>query len=135
LLPLVAVEEYIDLNPWDGLRFGILNPPAEGEFRGAIWNGQTYAVTVGSKRTALLRDRHLRFEADAGVVVREYEATPSRLSFYIICERAVRITSMELASGDYSLKLMGRGANTVKARDGRLTFDVPAGEHHVSLGQ
>jgi len=37
LLPLVALEQYADENPWDGLRFGALNPASDGEFRGVTW--------------------------------------------------------------------------------------------------
>jgi len=33
LLPLIALEQYIDVNHWDGLRFGIFDPPTSGEFR------------------------------------------------------------------------------------------------------
>ncbi|HXJ96324.1 MAG TPA: trehalase family glycosidase [Terriglobia bacterium] len=34
LLCLVALDQYIDENPWDGLRFGALDPPQEGTFSG-----------------------------------------------------------------------------------------------------
>ncbi len=33
LLPLLALEQYVDVNPWEGLRFGALNPASDGEFR------------------------------------------------------------------------------------------------------
>jgi hypothetical protein len=41
LLPLIATEEYIDENPWEGLRFGALNPASSGEFHGAVWENHT----------------------------------------------------------------------------------------------
>ncbi len=120
LLPLVATEEYIDQNPWDGLRFGVLNPSSAGEFRGAMWNGRTYNVTVGVRRTALVRDGSLRFEADAGVVVRNYQVETSRLSFSVTCERITRITTTEFSSGDFHLTIDGKATGIVKGQGGRM---------------
>jgi hypothetical protein len=134
LLPLIATEEYIDENPWDGLRFAILSPPSAGEFRGAMWEGHTYDITVGPQRTALFRDGHSRFEADAGVVVRKYQAESSRLSFSLTSERATRVTTTEFASGDFDLKIDGKTAGTLSVREGRISFEVPAGEHSIELG-
>ena len=94
LLPLIATEEYIDENPWEGMRFGILNPPSEGEFRGAIWEGHRYDITIGPQRTALVRDGQLRFEANAGVVVRTYQTEANRI-ILLSHERTGR-------AGDYS---------------------------------
>jgi mannosylglycerate hydrolase MGH1-like protein len=135
LLPLVATEEYIDENPWDGLRFGVLSPPSVGEFRRAIWEGHTYEITIGPQRTALVRDGHLRFEADAGVVVRKYQTETSHLSFSFTCERAVRVTTAEFASGDLHWKIDGKTAGKVSVSGGRISFDVPAGEHSVELSK
>ena len=64
LLPLVALEQYVDENPWDGLRFGALNPASDGEFRGVTWEGHTYAIAIGPEKTSLRRDGTVRFEAD-----------------------------------------------------------------------
>ena len=133
LLPLLATEEYIDHNPWDGLRFGILSPPSSGKFRGAIWNNHTYDVTLGVQRTALIRDGNLRFEADAGVVVRQYQIKTSRLSFSLICDRATRVTTTEFASGDFKLKIDGNATGVVRVQAGRISFDILPGEHQVEL--
>ena len=129
LLPLIATEEYIDENPWEGLRFGVVNPAASGEFRGSIWDNHTYDVTIGPNRTALARDGVLRLEADAGVVIRKYDVSPQKLSFAIRSEKPVRITSAEFASGDLELTIDGKSAGKLKAAASRVGFDVPAGEH------
>ncbi len=34
LLPQIALDQYADVNPWEGLRFGALSPASSGEFRG-----------------------------------------------------------------------------------------------------
>jgi len=135
LLPLIAIEEYIDENPWEGLRFGILNPPSAGDFRGAIWEGHTYDVTVSPQRTALVRDGHLRFEADAGVVVRNYHVESARLSFSLTGEWAARVTTTEFPSGDFRLSIDANAKGIISARSGGISFDVPAGEHAVQLSR
>lgn len=133
LLPLIAVEEYIDENPWEGLRFGIQSPPSEGEFRGAIWEGHRYDITIGPHRTALIRDGHLRFEANAGVVVRMYQTEASRLSFSIVSDKAAQVTIAEFSSGKFEMKIDGRAEGKLNVTEGRLTFEFPAGEHRVEL--
>ena len=135
MLPLIAIEEYIDENPWEGLRFGILNPPSAGDFRGAIWEGHTYDVTVSPQRTALVRDGHLRFEADAGVVVRNYHVESARLSFSLTGEWAARVTTTEFPSGDFRLSIDANAKGIISARSGGISFDVPAGEHAVQLSR
>ena len=133
LLPLIAVEEYIDENPWEGMRFGIQSPPSEGEFRGAIWEGHRYDITIGPHRTALVRDGHLRFEANAGVVVRMYQVEASRLSFSLVSEKGARVTITEFSSGEFQVKIDGKFVEKLSVSMGRISFNLPAGEHHVEL--
>ena len=133
LLCLIALEQYIDKNPWEGLRFGALSPPSGGEFRGSTWDGHTYDVTIGLGKTALTRDGKVRFTATAGVVVREYQVEAARLTFRIKGEKPVRITTQEFDSGEFRLILDGKPAGRVSIRRGLGEFDVPIGEHAVEL--
>jgi hypothetical protein len=135
LLCLIALEQYIDVNPWEGLRFGALNPPASGEFRHVTWNGHAYDVTIGPQRTALTCDGKARFEANAGVVVRAYQVEPRRISFRIKGDRPSQIETREFDSGEFNLNLDGKPAGRVTMRQGRGEFAMPAGEHTVELRQ
>jgi len=133
LLPLIATEEYIDENPWEGLRFGALNPASSGEFRGAVWENHTYDVTIGPHKTAMARDGALRFEADAGVVVRRYEVQAAKASFAMRSEKPAQVTSADFGSGELELKIDGKIVNKLKVQEGRVSFDVPAGQHEIEL--
>ncbi|MGD0325776.1 MAG: trehalase family glycosidase [Terriglobia bacterium] len=135
LLCLVALEQYIDMNPWEGLRFGALSPASRGEFRGSTWGGHTYVVAIGPERTALSRDGSIRFEANAGVVVREYQVGPSALSFTVKSEKPAHLTTSEFDSGEFSLKIDSRATSRIIVRQGRGSFDIPPGEHSVELGK
>ncbi|HEX4485428.1 MAG TPA: trehalase family glycosidase [Terriglobales bacterium] len=133
LLPMLALEQYADVNPWEGLRFGALNPAAGGEFRGVTWGGHSYDVTIGPDKTALSRDGKLRFEGNAGVVVRNYQTEPGHLSFRVKSERPVQLLTRELESGNFNLKIDGKFVGSIPVRDGDGKLNVPAGEHRVEL--
>lgn len=80
-------------------------------------------------------DGTVRFEADAGVVVREYQAEPSRLSFKLKSERPVHIAVHEFESGALQVNIDGKAAGRVEVRQGLGKLNVPAGEHTVELSQ
>jgi hypothetical protein len=109
LLCLMALEQYIDANPWDGLRFGALKPPAQGRFRGAVWDNHRFDVAIGPHRTTLTRDGKLVFEADGAVVVRQYQ--PSR--FTIKSQSPIHLA--------------------VTSDSGAVRLKLPAGTHEVQL--
>src|SRR5271157_3100838 len=131
LLCLVALEQYIDKNPWEGLRFGALSPASSGTFRGAVWENHRYDITIGPRLTGLARDGKNRFEADAGVVVRNYEVAPSRLSIRIDTSESAKVTTAEFESGMLKLRVDGSPRGQVSVKDGRATFEVAAGKHAV----
>ena len=135
LLCLVSLEQYIDVNPWEGLRFGALNPPEQGDFNRAVWENHTYGVGVGPNRTALARDGHERFEANAGVVVRNYQTSSSQLTFSIHALRPVVAVTQEFDDGVLTLGIDGKPAGKLLVQKGRVSFQVPEGEHTVELAK
>jgi hypothetical protein len=133
LLCLIPLEQYIDVNPWEGLRFGALDPAAKGDFRGAVWGIHTYHITVGPNTTVLVRDGQERFEVNAGVVVRDYQPSASRMTFSLKAARPVVVVTREFEEGELNLGIDGKPAGTVRVQDGRASFQLPAGEHSVEL--
>lgn len=133
LLCLIALEQYIDMNPWDGMRFGALDPPRDGELRGSIWQRHVFDVAVGPRRTRLARDGSTVFEADAGVVVRSYDPEASTLSFRLHASRPVRIRARAPRAGAFRLTVDQRPMGTVESDQGTISFTVPEGRHDVLL--
>jgi hypothetical protein len=133
LLCLVALEQYIDVNPWDGLRFGALDPSASGKFRGARWQGHVYDVSIAPTLTKLVRDGTTRFQAGRGVVVRGYSVEPSAVSFTIHSKKSARVATEEFASGTVRLEIDGRESGRVMVLNGQANFSVPAGVHKIEL--
>jgi len=132
LLCLIGMQQFIDENPWDGLRFGALHPLREGQLLGVMWKEHRYDVTIGPALTSVRRDGQTRFDANAGVVVRNYSVMPDGLSFSIKTARTTRIETMETKSGSVSLMVDGGPARHLPVRDGVVTFTVPAGSHSIS---
>src|SRR3977135_3697060 len=91
-----------------------------------------YDVTIGPALTSVRRDGQTRFDANAGVVVRNYSVTPDGLSFSIKTARTTRIGTMETKSGAVSLRVDGGPARRLPVRDGVVTFTVPAGSHSIA---
>jgi putative isomerase len=133
LLCLIPLEQFIDENPWDGLRFGALSPGAEGSFRGATWQNHNYDVTIGPDKTELSRDGTMRFQADSGVVVRNYVASSASLSMKVNSERDFHVTTGEFDSGSLNLAVDGKTIKKMKVVDGKASFAIPAGRHAVEL--
>jgi hypothetical protein len=133
LLCLIALEQFIDENPWDGLRFGALNPDIEGTFRAARWNGHNYEVRIGPQATEMWRDGAVRFHADAGVVVRSYTVSPSSLSMKVTSEHDFRATTAEFASGRLLVRLDGQTPRKIAVSNGTAVWTIPQGKHDVML--
>jgi hypothetical protein len=133
LLCLAGLNQYLDENPWDGLRFGALAPPSSGEFRAGNWGGHDYQVTIGPEKTVMTRDGRIRLEATGGVVVRQYHVEPSRLSFTLNTEKSTRVATAEFDSGDLRLRIDGKASGKISVQDGRAMLDIPPGEHAVEL--
>jgi hypothetical protein len=115
------------------LRFGALNAPQQGTFRGAVWENHHYDITIGPRLTALARDGKNRFEANAGVVVRKYEVAPTRLSFTIDTTGRVKVTTTEFDGGALSLYVDGSLVGPIPVTESHAPFEVPAGRHAIEL--
>jgi len=117
---------------WQDLLYGALNPNTSGELSNYSWNNHRYNIAIGPDRTAVERDGVVRFEADAGVVVRNYKLSSNRLSFAIKTLRPTKITTSELA-GALSLKIDERPTKSVVVDHGNVAFAISAGEHRVAV--
>ena len=70
LMALIGVEEYIDANPWHGLRFGTLQPIQAGRLERYYVAGSLYDVALSSDAMEVRRDGKLLFAADAPLEIR-----------------------------------------------------------------
>jgi hypothetical protein len=135
LLCLPGINQYIDENPWDGLRFGAYAPSSNGDFHDKNWGGHDYQVGIGPEKTMVTRDGKTFFQATGGVVVRRYQVEPSRVSFTIHSKKGSRISLAEFEAGDVNLKVDGKPSGAVSVQAQQILLDVPAGEHTLELSR
>lgn len=131
LLCLIAMEQFINQNPWNGLRFGALQPSESGTLHNVYWDNHRYDIEVGPQLTSVTRDGELRFIADAGVVVRDYKPESNSFSFALKTLHPVRVTTREYSSGTLSLKVDNLPVQTLMVQHGAVTFAVAAGSHRI----
>jgi putative isomerase len=129
LLCLISLEQFIDVTPWDGLRFGALNPPSAGTLSNYEWNHHGYTIAIGPDRTSIERDGKPWIEANAGVVFRNVNWGTSTLSFKIDTVKAANVTIHGSAS---KLIIDNRAAKPVAASDESTTVTIPMGQHDFS---
>ena len=79
----------------------------------------------------MTRDRDVRFEATAGVVVRNYKLNSTSLSFSIKTARPTYITTRELSSGSLSLIIDGQPSRTIAVQHGNVGFALATGDHRI----
>jgi hypothetical protein len=133
LLLLMPLEQYMDADYWGGLRFGVLDPTSTGALHHVTWEGHRYDVSIGPNLTSFSRDGKPLFQADSGIVVRNYAIAESGLSFEVHASKATTVSTEEFDSGSFFLSIDGHASTRISVRGGKLEFRAPAGEHKVEL--
>jgi glycogen debranching enzyme len=81
LMALIAVEEFVDINPWHGLRFGNLEPVEAGAIERYPIAGALYDVELSQDGLLVKRDGKRLFAANKPVELRRVQFAPGRVSF------------------------------------------------------
>jgi len=129
LFALIAVEEYLDFTPWEGFRFGILDPEEKGKLRRLAIQGRHYQVEVSSSETKLIEEDKEIVRASGGAVFRHFLYSENEVSFEFKSLRPRDLRIRFLKKGKYQmlvdnqLKMVFRGDT--------LRFQLPDGEHSV----
>ena len=91
LMVLIAIEEFIDANPWHGLRFGNLEPVEEGGIERYPVGGALYDVTLSSGGLQVKRNGKPLFATDAPVEIRHVVFEEGRPSGEIRAKHAGKL--------------------------------------------
>lgn len=111
LMALIAVEEFIDANPWHGLRFGCLEPVEAGRINRYPMGGSLYDVELSPAGLAVSRNGRKLFAADAPVEIRRVRFLGSGVEFELRAQKAVRLRVGGEPPVEYPAGLSrGRGA-------------------------
>lgn len=129
LFALIGLEEYLDFTPWEGFRFGILEPDDSGTLSRISIQGRQYEVSVSKSGTALREEGETIVSADGGAVFRHFLYTESEVSFEVKSLKSRTIRIQFLKKGKYQLTLDGRQSDVFKGNV--YKFPVPEGDHVV----
>lgn len=91
LMALIGVEEYIDANPWHGLRFGNLQPAQAGSLERYYVAGSLYDVALSPDSLEVRRDGKLLFAADAPLEIRHVRFQEGRVSAEVRAAKAAKL--------------------------------------------
>jgi hypothetical protein len=91
LMVLIAIEELIDANPWQGLRFGNLDPVEEGGIERYPVSGALYDVKLSSGGLQVKRDGKALFATDVPVEIRQVVFDAGHVSGEIRAPRSGKI--------------------------------------------
>ncbi len=131
LLALVALEEYIDFTPWEGFRFGMINPEDDGRLSRVAIQGRTYDVEVDSNEVLLREEGKDIFAVNGGAVMRHFLYSENEVSFEIKSAERRKVEIQFLTKGRYQLLIDNQLKSLFKGRSHK--FVVPEGNHTVLI--
>lgn len=131
LFALIAVEEYLDFTPWEGFRFGMIQPESKGKLFRASIQGRSYDIQVAKGEILLREEGNEIFAVDGGAVIRHFLYTENEVSFEMraIAKRQVEIQFLK--KGKFQLLIDNQPKRIFKGRS--VKFDVPEGNHEVEI--
>ena len=129
LLALIALEEYMDFNPWDGFRFGMIQPEKRGKLSRLFIQGRHYDIEVAPKRVRLREEGRVILEANMAAVFRRFLYSESEVAFDVKTLKKTEIRINFLSKGRYQIEVDNQPAEIFEGRSTK--FKIPEGEHNV----
>ncbi len=131
LLALIGLEEYLDFTPWEGFRFGMLEPEGKGKVSRLAIQGRHYQVEAGPSRIKLIENEKEIVRADGGAVFRHFLYSENEASFEFKSLKLRKVRINFLKHGKYQF-LLDNQVKQVFVGDS-FSFEVPEGEHTVLI--
>ena len=131
LFSLIALEEYMDITPWDGFRFGMIDPERRGRLSRLSIQERHYDLEVSRKKMTLFEEGRIILEASGGAVFRHFIYSENEISFDFKSSETRKIDIRYLTKGKYQLLIDGLDKGTFDGK--RINLKIPAGEHSVLI--
>jgi hypothetical protein len=127
-----GIEELISGDLWAGMSVGSLSVTEESRIERLAYSGTSFDVTLGPKRTLLLRGGKIELECEGPVRLRAYRVTDHAVSFAIETKERVRILVPAVEGRKITVsideKVLGSTSPGAAA-----SFRVPEGNHKVVI--
>ncbi len=131
LLALMALEEYLDINPWEGFRFGLLTPEKKGKLLHMAIQGRHYDISVSPSEIKLKEEGKEILKTNGGAVFRRLLYSENEVSFEVITLKKREIGIHFLLKGKYQVLVDNQVKKIFKGDS--VKIQVPEGEHSVLI--
>ena len=129
LFALIGVEEYLDVTPWEGFRFGNLNPFKQGILKRLAILGHHYQVEISASKIRLWEEDREIVRTDGPAVFRHFLYTSREISFEVksLKKRKIEIYLSKEKTG----QLLIDGQEAGKFSGKKIAIRIPEGEHKI----
>ena len=131
LFALIALEEYMDFTPWDGFRFGMIQPEKRGKLSRLYIQGRHYDIEISPKKVKLKEEGRVILKANKAAVFRRFLYSENEVGFDITTLKRTKIRINLLAKGRYQIEIDNQPAEIFEGKSTK--FQIPEGEHNVLI--
>jgi hypothetical protein len=131
LFALIALEEYMDFTPWDGFRFGMIQPEKSGKLSRLYIQGRHYDIEVSPKKVRLKEEGKVILDANKAAVFRRFLYSEGEVAFDVTTLKRTEIKINLLAKGRYQIEIDNQPAEIFEGKSTK--FKIPEGEHDVLI--
>ena len=131
LLALIGLEEYMDFTPWDGFRFGMIQPEKGGKLSRLFIQGRHYDIEVSRKKVKLREEGRVILEAKKAAVFRRFLYSENEVAFDVSSLRKNEIKINLLTKGRFQIEMDNQPAEIFEGRSKKI--EIPEGEHRVLI--
>jgi hypothetical protein len=131
LLALIAMEEYMDFTPWDGFRFGMIQPERGGKLSRLFIQGRHYDIEISGKKVKLKEEGKVILEAKKAAVFRRFLYSENEVAFDITTLKSNEINVKLLTRGRFQIEIDDQPAEIFEGQSRKIK--IPEGEHRVLI--
>ena len=131
LFALIALEEYLDFTPWEGFRFGMIEPEEKGKLYRISIQDRHYDVEVSRSAIKLKEEGKEILSTNGSAIFRHFLYSENEISFDIKAFEKREIKIRFLIKGKYQILVDDEVIDVFRGRSRK--FKVPKGEHSVLI--
>ena len=121
----------MDFTPWDGFRFGMIQPEKGGKLSRLFIQGRHYDIETSRKKVKLKEEGKVILEAKKAAVFRRFLYSEAEVAFDISTLKRNEIKVNFLTKGRFQIEIDNQPAEIFEGRSKK--FKIPEGEHNVLI--
>ena len=131
LFALIALEEYLDFTPWEGLRFGMIKPEKKGKLSRISIQGRHYEIEVSPSEIKLKEEDKEIIKTNKALVFRHFLYSENEVSFETKSLEKTEIKIRFLKKGKYELSIDNQEKRVFDGKS--VKVEVEGGDHSILI--